>query len=765
VFSYRTSITADTFIQFKKLIIDMNTGNDPPAGRDPETSDSVPDAFDRRSILRTLGSGLVAFGGTSGSALAQEDQDGGSDDRQFEVSYGTNSELVAPFSGTESITDVYDYSSYTADIELQKEDTARLFLYDGPNGLSLGTVIDSTSSDDGGQTGYEIDGFPADGAWVIKDDSGDTYGTAPAWSWDSGGNTDGGVIRGGFDGEFEITITPELNQGRDDPDNDEDGTVDGWEFVYGEFENGSFQNVEVIDLKVNGEPQSVTITPSGQQTEAEAPEPSITITDGNETTNSTELRQPLLFDAGESSNPDGSIVGYEWDFTDNGSIDVRTTESTVTHTFSSVGERPVTLRVTGDSGNTAETTQSVNVHLSQYTETLNQARSIDEASVLSIVNQELPETDRIPTAESQAEETLSTLEDAVLSEQLDQLTAQRAAARLSEGHAILLETTRNAGPATGNPQNFTGQLDKNFNVGSTIAKIVTQNIFEILVTKAATQLAVSTRLDDTTAGFVLDSIIDITTKLSKGASRILEILYGSKVTRALAKQELSDAADTIAEQIRSGELANPSQIERTVGSVGDDLIQRLALLPRADVDLGTRFAPTAIARIEPSEPSAAEDAVDVALSEYGNSELANSEETYSAAAVLNERLRPTSLSAGLSGSTEVAEQIATEHATRIRATLVGVNNLLDELQFSGSQIGIYQTLIDVFTNDDPPVVELLSTLGTLAEVFLKGVVSTVLNSAIAASGLGPIPGLKRSQAAAIDSIVQGEDLLGNESQG
>lgn len=743
----------------------MNTGNDPPAGRDPETSDSVPDAFDRRSILRTLGSGLVAFGGTSGSALAQEDQDGGSDDRQFEVSYGTNSELVAPFSGTESITDVYDYSSYTADIELQKEDTARLFLYDGPNGLSLGTVIDSTSSDDGGQTGYEIDGFPADGAWVVKDDSGDTYGTAPAWSWDSGGNTDGGVIRGGFDGEFEITITPELNQGRDDPDNDEDGTVDGWEFVYGEFENGSFQNVEVIDLKVNGEPQSVTITPSGQQTEAEAPEPSITITDGNETTNSTELRQPLVFDAGESSNPDGSIVGYEWDFTDNGSIDVRTTESTVTHTFSSVGERPVTLRVTGDSGNTAETTQSVNVHLSQYTETLNQARSIDEASVLSIVNQELPETDRIPTAESQAEETLSTLEDAVLSEQLDQLTAQRAAARLSEGHAILLETTRNAGPASGNPQNFTGQLDKNFNVGSTIAKIVTQNIFEILVTKAATQLAVSTRLDDTTAGFVLDSIIDITTKLSKGASRILEILYGSKVTRALAKQELSDAADTIAEQIRSGELANPSQIERTVGSVGDDLIQRLALLPRADVDLGTRFAPTAIARIEPSEPSAAEDAVDVALSEYGNSELANSEETYSAAAVLNERLRPTSLSAGLSGSTEVAEQIATEHATRIRATLVGVNNLLDELQFSGSQIGIYQTLIDVFTNDDPPVVELLSTLGTLAEVFLKGVVSTVLNSAIAASGLGPIPGLKRSQAAAIDSIVQGEDLLGNESQG
>lgn len=253
----------------------MDIENDPHAERDRETSDSVLDAFDRRSVLRTLGTGLVAFGGTSGSVLAQTDQNSESSDRLFEVSYGTNSELVAPFNGTEPITDVYDYSGYTADIELQKEDTARLFLYDGPNGLSLGTVIDSTSSDDGGQTGYEIDGFPADGAWVIKDDSGDTYGTAPAWSWDSGGNTDGGVIRGGFDGEFEITITPELNQGRDDPDNDEDGTVDGWEFVYGEFENGSFQNVEVIDLKVNGEPQSVTITPSGQQTEAEVPEPSI----------------------------------------------------------------------------------------------------------------------------------------------------------------------------------------------------------------------------------------------------------------------------------------------------------------------------------------------------------------------------------------------------------------------------------------------------------------------------------------------------------
>ena len=316
----------------------MHSKDDSHVGRDLKTSDSASDTFDRRSILRTLGTGLVAFGGTSGSALAQTDQDSESGDRLFEVSYGADSELVAPFNGTEPITDVYDYSGVTAGIELQKEDTARLFLYDGPNGLSLGTVLDSTSSDDGGQTGYEIDGFPADGAWVIKDDPGDTYGTKPAWSWNSGGNTDGGVIRGGFDGEFEITITPELNEGRDDPQNDEDGIVNGWEFVHGEFENGSFQNVEVIDLEVNDEPQSVTITPSGQQDSGPG--------DGGQAPVELSLEAPETVQPGETVTVTAELTNRDVPEPSSGSIELTPVPEPLS--LSSDSENPVFLGFAGN---------------------------------------------------------------------------------------------------------------------------------------------------------------------------------------------------------------------------------------------------------------------------------------------------------------------------------------------------------------------------------------------------------------------------------
>ena len=58
--------------------------------------------------------------------------------------------------------------------------------------------------------------------------------------------------------------------------------------------------------------------------------------------------QMVTFGAGGSSDPDGNIVIFEWDFDNDGVTDA--TGSTVTHAFDIVGARPVTLKVTDDSG-------------------------------------------------------------------------------------------------------------------------------------------------------------------------------------------------------------------------------------------------------------------------------------------------------------------------------------------------------------------------------------------------------------------------------
>lgn len=69
--------------------------------------------------------------------------------------------------------------------------------------------------------------------------------------------------------------------------------------------------------------------------------------------------QMVTFSAGGSSDPDGTVVMYEWDFDNNGLTDA--TGATVTHAFSVVGARPVRLTVTDNEGASAAVTKVVPV--------------------------------------------------------------------------------------------------------------------------------------------------------------------------------------------------------------------------------------------------------------------------------------------------------------------------------------------------------------------------------------------------------------------
>src|SRR3989440_339956 len=81
--------------------------------------------------------------------------------------------------------------------------------------------------------------------------------------------------------------------------------------------------------------------------------------------------QPATLDASGSSDPDGTVTQYEWDFDNNGTYEQTTTSPTVNHAFPRpAGQVTVGLRVTDNSGSTDATTAKVNVVLAPSPGTL-----------------------------------------------------------------------------------------------------------------------------------------------------------------------------------------------------------------------------------------------------------------------------------------------------------------------------------------------------------------------------------------------------------
>jgi hypothetical protein len=69
--------------------------------------------------------------------------------------------------------------------------------------------------------------------------------------------------------------------------------------------------------------------------------------------------RPVAFDATSSSDSDGQVVSYEWDFESDGTWDA--TGVRVTHAYNFAGTYQATLRVTDNAGATATTVRSVPV--------------------------------------------------------------------------------------------------------------------------------------------------------------------------------------------------------------------------------------------------------------------------------------------------------------------------------------------------------------------------------------------------------------------
>ena len=78
--------------------------------------------------------------------------------------------------------------------------------------------------------------------------------------------------------------------------------------------------------------------------------------------NPAQTGETVSFNGSGSSDPDGSVVRYEWDLDGNGSFETDTGATpTTTHAYASTGNVDVRLRVTDDDGATAQTTRTVTI--------------------------------------------------------------------------------------------------------------------------------------------------------------------------------------------------------------------------------------------------------------------------------------------------------------------------------------------------------------------------------------------------------------------
>lgn len=210
-------------------------------------------------MLKILGAaaGAATFGSVVHAQESESDPE-----PSFVLEQGDECVELTPITGQQPVEEFYDYryptdeydsvsgsdgDSYSSHgtTDLQKDATSILFLYDGPEGLSLVVVHGKLEGDgNGGVVSFTLEGMPEDASWVVKDDyyaedgepavtnydqwDGDGTDHQVDWAY-AAGRTDGGAARG-LGEEFEVSITPAFNADAViDAGLSDSGTIEAWE--------------------------------------------------------------------------------------------------------------------------------------------------------------------------------------------------------------------------------------------------------------------------------------------------------------------------------------------------------------------------------------------------------------------------------------------------------------------------------------------------------------------------------------------------------
>ena len=162
---------------------------------------------------------------------------------------------ITPLQNGQAIDEFYDYGNakINSPLPIAESDRSRLFVWDGPDGLSLVTLHDEGNDGSGGAVSFDFENLPDEGSWVVKDDSGDfTSRTQADWTWNYL-KTDGGAFRGGLYDQ-QVTITPRFNgAARKSPLSS--GQISRWELLTGQATDPETERLEM------DQPITITVPP------------------------------------------------------------------------------------------------------------------------------------------------------------------------------------------------------------------------------------------------------------------------------------------------------------------------------------------------------------------------------------------------------------------------------------------------------------------------------------------------------------------------
>jgi serine protease len=144
---------------------------------------------------------------------------------------------------------------------------------------------------------------------------------------------------------------------------DSDGSIERYEWAFGDGTTATGQRVtHAFDA---ADTYTVTLTVSDDAGGSDSVSKTIGVGTSNATPSASFTTSPSIsaidetvsFDASGSTDSDGSIERYEWDFGDG----TAATGETVTHSFDSSGEYTVSLTVTDDAGATDTVAKSITI--------------------------------------------------------------------------------------------------------------------------------------------------------------------------------------------------------------------------------------------------------------------------------------------------------------------------------------------------------------------------------------------------------------------
>ncbi|WP_411965367.1 hypothetical protein [Haloferax sp. YSMS24] len=270
------------------------------------TGPATPDdewPLNRRSALKLTG-GILLAGALGGQAGAVHGFD--TAQRVYRVKQGTREFEVDLLVGETPVRELYDlripnyyggdngstdpgegpyYESAGLSYLLEESSTV-MFLYDGPDGVSLVAVHGGGNSE--GNVTWRVTGIPSTAKWLVKDDlytypdtgeiassNNDRWDVSGSehvvdWTWRNS-QTDGGVI-GYLDGEFSITIDPAYNEAATLYGEYYEGDIISWQVLTGSWNSLTRESLNLTDpVTITCETVVETETPVTPEPEEEEP--------------------------------------------------------------------------------------------------------------------------------------------------------------------------------------------------------------------------------------------------------------------------------------------------------------------------------------------------------------------------------------------------------------------------------------------------------------------------------------------------------------